>query len=277
MTQEDMTSWFMRKMVRKYRTLSGKSQREVGEDIDRSANSVRDYESGKTSIPTMSLTDLADSIGMPDDVTAYMKKLGRARRRGEPIEADMRFNALYLSLGEQYAGEIFKWDSVFIPGPLQTEAYHFGPVRKAEPGTDEKVNSGWDFKSERREALRDRTDRPKVHYLIGEAAFFMLSKEPRELQIDQLDFLTACDRIPGWQIRVFTEPWDRGNSNFEIYKPGESPDAGPPFVYTEVYDSSWCIQEPRRVAGYDKWRRIRWPRSIRFKEYRDVFWRDRLA
>jgi len=279
---EDLTNslneWFKIKMLRTHRIRAGITQAVVAEHIDRSIDSYRVYEQGKTPIPYTCIDPFAEITGMRDDIRQYMKIIGKSRKRGQPLEADMRFNALLLSLGEQYHGEIFKWDSILFPGLLQTEGYHNGPVRKSETNAnDASMRSGWEFKTERRVTLRARTDRPKVHYLIGEPAFNMLAKEPRKLQIEQLDYLTACDRIPGWQIRVLTEPWESGQAKFDLYLPGKSLDAGPAFVYTEVFDSSWCIPDTSRIAKYDKWRRTRWPRSIRFKEYRDGFWRDRLA
>lgn len=278
---ESQINWFKRKMMHKYRTMRGLTQQMVSDGVYKSKDTIRAYERGRSPIPASIINNLIDVLAIPPDVADYLKIIAPLKGDEPPIEADGRFNALYLSLCEQYMGEIFEWAPTLLPGPLQTLEYHNGPSREAavEP-TDGWMESGRIFKEERNKSLVGRLDRPKIHFLIGEPAFFFLSKTPRSLQIEQLDYLTAHDNLPGWDIRVLTVPSFNGMSTFSCFEPGAQkkfPDAGPKIVYTELPHSSWVFQDDDRIAVYDGWRHGMWPRSIRFKEYRDAYWRNWLA
>ncbi|WP_112135203.1 Scr1 family TA system antitoxin-like transcriptional regulator [Glycomyces dulcitolivorans] len=278
---EDQTRWFKRTMMVKYRTLRRLTQAKVGEGIYKSRDTVRNYERGRAKIPATCTSDLIRVLKYPEDVAAYMRILARLKGGELPIEAAGRYNALYGELCEQYMGEIFEWAPILFPSLLQTYAYYDGLACAVDVlTTDERRKSGWAFRSEREKTLTGREDQPVVQYLIGEAAFYFLSKESRALQIEQLDFLTAHEDLPGWEIRVLPDPWINIMSSFSCYSPGnpkQFPEAGPKVVYTALAHTSWVFQDEHRIAVYDDWRHEKWPRSIGYKEYRDAYWRDRLA
>lgn len=278
---EDQFRWFKRKMFLRYRKMRRLTQVQVGEGIYRSPDSVRNYELGRAKIPAQGMSDIIRVLGMPEDVGEYMRILATLRGGEEPIEAAGRFNALYLSLCEEYMGEIFEWDPILFPAPLQTHDYYNDLACAADTNvTDERRAAGLIFREERKKTLTSRSDNPTIQYLIGEAAFFFLSKESRAFQVEQLDFLTAHAELPGWEIRVLAEPSTNLLGSFSSYAPGDPTqfvDAGPKVVYTALPHSSWVFQDEARIAVYDEWRHAKWPRSTRFKEYRDAYWRDRLA
>lgn len=280
-TEEDQFRWFKRMTLVKFRTMRRLTQAQVAEGIYRSRDSVRNYERGRAKIPATSISDIIRVLKMPDDVATYMRILAPLKGDEKPIEADGRFNALYLSLCEQFMGGMFEWVPTLFPGPLQTVAYQDGPARKADHrANDEWMESGRVFKAERLQALRSREDDPSLQFLMGEAAFFFLSKEPRKLQIEQLDFLTAHAELPGWELRVLARPQLNGVNTFSCFTPGDPekfPNAGPKVVYTELPHSSWVFQDDERLAVYDELRHGMWHGSTGFKEYRDAYWRDRLA
>jgi transcriptional regulator with XRE-family HTH domain len=271
--EEDMPepvveAWFLRTVARKGRELAGKTQVEVGDEVGRVPETISAWELGKTAIPFGSISDLGQACGLDEELIKYMKLIAKSLKKKTPVEADMRLNALFLALGEEYYGEIFKWDSGLIPGPLQTKEYHFTVARKAEPNTDQWVEAGWAFKTERRRALEFRLDQAKLQFLINEAALLYLRREPAQLRREQLAFLGSCNERSGWEIRVLTDPYLGRQGHFSLYKPGQSRDAGPPFLYTEVHDSSWCISNSARIASYDELRLKLWNKAIRFEEYR---------
>ncbi|MEU6249287.1 Scr1 family TA system antitoxin-like transcriptional regulator [Glycomyces sp. NPDC047010] len=278
---ESQINWFKRMMLVKYRTMKGLTQQRVSVAVYKSKDTVRAYERARSPIPAGIITDLIEVLDIPEDVADYLRIIAPLKGNEPPIEADGRFNALYLSLCEQYMGQIFEWAPTLFPGALQTRAYHDGPSREAAINpTDEWMESGRIFKVERNTTLVGRLDRPQIHFLLGEPAFFFLSKTPRKLQIEQLDYLSAHDELPGWEIRVLTEPSFNGMSTFSCFEPGPQekyPDVGPKVVYTELPHSSWVFQDEDRIAFYDGWRHAKWPSSIRFKEYRDAYWRNWLA
>lgn len=278
---ESQINWFKRKMMHKYRTMRGLTQQMVSDGVYKSKDTIRAYERGRSPIPASIINNLIDVLAIPPDVADYLKIIAPLKGDEPPIEADGRFNALYLSLCEQYMGEIFEWAPMLFPTLLQTKEYYEGPACAVDPlTTDSRRESGWIYRWDREKALTGRKDNPTANFLIGEAAFFFLSKEPRALQIEQLDFLTAHAELPGWDIRVLPEPSINIMSTFSCYSPGEPkrfPDAGPKVVYTELLHSSWVFQDEDRIEVYDGWRHAKWPSASRFKEYRDAYWRDHLA
>lgn len=275
---EDSGRWFLRTMARKGRLATNKSQREVGDEVFRSKDTILGWEKGKTDIPPGSISDLARACGLSDEIRDYMKAVAKARRVGTSVEADMRFNALFLALAEEHSGYIFKFDALLIPGPLQNKECHFQVVRRADPfALDESKDSGWAFKEERAETIANRSDKPIMHFLIGEAALHQVRRISEELYHSQMAHLRQWARRRGVSIRILCEPVPARLSGFDLYKEGGNPLACPPFVYTEIADSSWLINEPARIASYDDIHKILWKLAIRIEDYHDDDGRDRLA
>jgi transcriptional regulator with XRE-family HTH domain len=278
MVVEDYGWWFLKTMGRTRRIRTPKTQKEVGDAIDRSEDTIRAWELGRTDIPIALVEAYAKACGMTDEMAGYMKMVAVARKRGKPIEADTRFNILFISLAEEYCGCIFKFDALTIPGPLQIRRYHYKVVRIAQPeANDSDVDQGWDFKEERAQVLGRRTDKPMVHFLIGEIALLHLRQISEELYQEQMAHLRLWQKKPGVSIRILRGPVHARNSNFDIYKPGDNDLACPPFVFTESVDSSWCIDEPTRIARYDELRKMLWKMAIRIEDYHDDDRRYRLA
>lgn len=277
MVIEDSSWWFLKTMSRKHRIKSGRTQKEVGDAIDRSEDTVRAWELGRADIPLVLVELYAKACGMDDESAGYMKMVATARKRGEPIEADTRFNALFIALAEGYCGFIYKFDALIIPGPLQIEEYHYEVLRVAEQANKAALDRGWAFKEERAEALSLRADKPTIHFLIHEAALLILRQFSERLYQQQMAHLRKWAKRPGLSIRVLRDPLLARRSNFSIYKPGDSELACPPFVYTEGIDSSWCIDDPSRIGSYDDLRKKLWKMAIRIEVYHDDDRRDRLA
>lgn len=278
MAEQDSGKWFLRTMIRKGRTAAEKSQSKIGEEVGRSKDTISDWETGKTDIPVIAIDSLATACKLSAEICNYMKAVARARKKGLPIEADMRYNALFLALAEEYSGFIFKFDALIVPGPLQIRVYHDGVVRVIDPkATDEDLEDGWGFKEERAESLEARTDLPTVHFLIGEAALLMLRQISEEIYQAQMAHLRRWAQKQGIVIRILRAPAPARMGTFEIFKPGRNKLASPPFVYTEIADSSWCISDPDRIKRYDDIRKMLWNLAIRIEDYHDDNRRDGLA
>jgi transcriptional regulator with XRE-family HTH domain len=278
MVVQDSGWWFLKTMIRKGRNAAGKSQRQIGDEIFRSKDTILDWEKGRVDIPASMVGDIAEACGLSDEICDYMKAVAKARRAGAPVEADMRFNALFLALLEEFAGFIFKFDAMIIPGPLQLRVYHFRVVRRADPfALTESNDNGWAFKEERAEVLEGRTDKPTMHFLIGETALIQLRRISEELYQEQMAHLRRWAKRRGVLIRILREPVLARLSSFSMFMEGGNPLACPPLVYTEIADSSYLINDPDRIASYDDLRKKLWKAAIRIEVYNDDDWRDRLA
>lgn len=88
--------------------------------------------------------------------------------------------------------------------------------------------------------------------------------------------MRAVAELPSVEIRIVTGLHPAIGGSFDIYRPNGAAFGGPPFVYTEVWDNSWCIEEADRIERYDHYWQILWAKSISLREYLDDR-RDRLA
>jgi transcriptional regulator with XRE-family HTH domain len=279
MAKTESGAWFIRMMLRTGREKLGKTQEYIARHSHLATDTYRAYEAGRSSPPAKNIESLAKACGYDEEMAAYMVKAASARDEvWEALEADQRFNALYIAMAERFYGEIFKFDALMIPGPLQLQKYHYLVVRMAEPNANDTfMDGGWDFKEERKGAIEARTDRPVMHFLIGETALIQLRMISEELYQDQMQHLRRWARKPGVSIRILRGPVLAQRSNFDIYLPKKSPHAGPQVAYTEIIDSSWLIDDPIRIKGYDKFRKMLWKKAIRIEVYNDDDWRYQLA
>jgi len=278
MVDQDTGRWFLRTMILKGRNATGMSQRIFGEEIFRSKDTILDWEKGRVDVPPGMIEAIASACGHSDEVRDYMKAVAKARRAGVPVEADTRFNALFLALLEEFAGFIFKFDAMMIPGPLQKREYHFRVVRPADPfALAESKDNGWPFKEERAEILEGRIDKPTMHFLIGETALLQLRQISEDLYQDQMAHLRKWAKRRGVSIRILREPVLARLSSFEIYMEGGNPLACPTLVYTEIPDSSYLINDLSRIASYDELRKKLWKMAIRIEVYQDDNGRVHLA
>lgn len=277
MSRTELGTWFIRMMMRRGRLGLDLTQRDIAEAVGLATDSYRAYEAGRSTPAPSSIKTLATACGISDEIAEYMVQVALSRRKGHAIEADTRFNALYIALAEAHYGFFFKFDALMIPGILQLQRYHYIVARLAEPGSDEWVDSGWDFKEERQDTIEARTDRPEMHFLIGETALLQLRAISEELYQDQMRHLRRWARKPGVRIRILRGPVLAQRSNFEIYKAKGRELAGPPIAYTEALDSSWLIDDADRIKGYDEVRKMLWKQAIRIEVYEDDDWRYRLA
>ena len=275
MAQSLLAKWFSGRTAWMGRQRIKYTQTEAGRFLGKQYEAYSNLEKGKVFPSVGDCYALADMFSLSEEVKEYLVEIARSGAE-QNYPTDRRFNALCLQMAERFYGAIFKWDPLFIPGIAQTRAYHFNILREAEGTTDEQLNRGWSFKIERIRALLARTDNPRVVLLISETALLNLRfLNPIDRQ-EQIDRLRELEALPNWEIRIVSALHPEAGGAFEIYSAGKAQFGGPAFAYTEVWDNSWCIEDPTRIARYDELWQILLGKSITLKEYLDDR-RDRLA
>jgi transcriptional regulator with XRE-family HTH domain len=261
-----LAKWLPGREVRVRRLERKLSQAAVGRFVKRTDQTVAKWERGEKCPDVGQMWALAAHLGMDEELKSYMIQIAENEHE-ENFRADRRLNALCLSMAERSDGEIKKWEPIFIPGIAQTQAYHFKLLPYSEPYTDEQLNRGWSFKKERQRAVLNRTDDPTIALAIGEQGLRDLALLGEEERQEQIEYLLELDSLSNWKLRVLTGPHPKGASAFEIYKAAGATFGSPPFVYAELPDDSWCIEEAERIARYDElWQRL-WGRSIPLREF----------
>lgn len=275
MAQSHLAKWFPGRVTHHYRELRGRTQAYIGALLGVNYQTVARWEKSKKCPDVGEVLGLAKYLKIPQELSNYMEDIARNEAQ-KNFQADRRFNALCLQFAEMYNGVICKWDPYLIPGIAQTRAYHFGVVPMTQNYTAAQLKRGWKFKLERSRALLARTDEPKVVLIISDVALRnlrFLSEPDRLAQLKRLQYL---DSLPNWEIRIVATLYPEGATAFSIYRAGEAEHGGPDFVYTEVWDNSWCIEEDTRIKRYDDLWNILLGKSIALKEYLDDR-RDGLA
>jgi transcriptional regulator with XRE-family HTH domain len=153
-------------------------------------------------------------------------------------------NIFIVELAEATSGVIWKWEPLYVPGPLQIEQYHSGML----PGQERNPMQHYQRKLRRYLTLTGRHPAPKVHYLMGSNALRML--DGWEWADKQFAKLFEADDHPNCEVRVLEGLHYGMEHSYEIYLPDGRPAAAPPFVYVETIDQSRHIEQPAKVELY---------------------------
>lgn len=277
MARQSLSDWYVRAELIDRMNAHAASDVEVASRLDYSPQTIANWRKG-TGQPTVGdAREFFAHYGDGDEeAMLYMQQVVRNKKADlRVLEADARFNALMLAKGELHYRDIFDWQPQILPGVVQTREFHFEILQKAEGTTDEVAEFGWAFKKRRMRDLLGRTDEYKLSLLIGEGAFLWLRKMTSESRRAQLEHLRECNSHPGWELRVMVDPHLLGG-NFGLYLPNGNATAGPAFVFTEIHDRSWCVEEPKRVKLYHEAIKPNWLRATPLEEYLDAE-RDHLA
>ena len=277
MARQSLSDWYVRAELIDRMDAHGASDTEVAERLDYSPQTIANWRKGSGQPTVGDAREFFAHYGNGDEeAMLYMQQVVRNKKADlRVLEADARFNALMLAKGELHYREIYSWEPLIFHGVVQTEEFHFDVLQPVEGITDEVAKFGWDFKQRRARDLLSRTDEYKMNILIGEGAFLWLRELTAEGRRAQLERLREFNDRPCWELRVMVKPHLLGG-NFGLYLPNGNTTAGPPFVFNQVRDRSWCLEEPKRVKLYHEAIKPDWLRAIPLEEYLDAE-RDRLA
>ncbi|WP_100445936.1 Scr1 family TA system antitoxin-like transcriptional regulator [Glycomyces xiaoerkulensis] len=269
-----LTRWQVGIYIHDHRTELGFSQTELAVRLGVSGATISNWERGASMPSAGEVWGLARHLKIPDEIAEFMETI--AREGSSPnMEAHPRYNALGLAKAELHYNSIWKWEPLILPGIVQTRHYNSLVVQQAEGTTDEQAQFGWNFKQQRQNAIMLRPTEYRMTVIIGDSAVRHLTAMPERERREQVDYLRECNSRPGWEIRIMNQHSDLGGP-FEVYVSSQSTTAGPPFVYVQIHDLSWCIEERDRVKGYHDRVKTNWPRATELEVYLDAE-RDLLA
>lgn len=269
-----LTSWQVGIHLADRREALGLSPLKLSLTLGISEGTVRNWEKGETLPGYAEVLGLGKVLGMGEEMTEFLAVIAR-ERKSLNLETHPRYNALGLAKAELHYGSIWKWEPLILPGIVQTRAYNTQVLQPAEETTDEQAEIGADFKERRQEEVKGRTTPYRMSIVIGANAFYDMKVMEREDRREQVEALREWNAMPDWEIRVMNRPSDLGGP-FDVYVPGRSRTAGPPFVYAQIQDRSWCIEELKRVEGYHGRIKRNWTRGDDLEAFLDAE-RDRLA
>ncbi|MFD9508134.1 helix-turn-helix domain-containing protein [Streptomyces mirabilis] len=157
--------------LRKMREQAGHSVTEGGAFIGMSRAHLGHVEAGRTAIPADKLRALCHAYGCTrEPLVEALVVMGEDSGKGWWTEYRRTFSQPILDLAELEAAadSLFSYESLFIPGILQTPEYTRSIFRSSERPHDD-LERAVQFRMERQQILR-QAEPPSLHAVIHEAA-----------------------------------------------------------------------------------------------------------
>lgn len=243
----------LRAELRRLRAQSGLTQRDVASRLDWSASKVIRLEAGAVGISRTDLWALLNLYGVTDqtevDGLTELSKVSRAHAWWDEFKPYFSQQFINFIATEASATVIRQFQSLAIPGLLQTEAYAQAIVKKFT--APEKVEPVIRARLAR-QGLLTQDETPELYFILDEATLHRQVGGPHVMH-EQLLRLRELNKRPEIHIQVVT--FDRGEhpgmrGSFSIYEfPTDNGDDQ--VVYVELLRRNELIQNsPEEISDY---------------------------
>jgi transcriptional regulator with XRE-family HTH domain len=244
----------LRYELRRLREEAGLTHSEVARHLEWSASKVSRIETGQSRVQTGDVRDLLEVYGVTDQAAAEaLVQLAReARRRGWWTRyTDVLGSGTYVGL-EVEAATLHTYESMFIPGLLQTEDYARAVIRAGQTRPDpETLERRLAARLARQEILA-RSDPPEIWAVLDES---VVSRPVggSEVMRGQLRHLIELSSHPNTSLTLQILPFTAGahpgmNGPFVIL--GFNSPTDPPMVYLETATDGLYLDEPADIERY---------------------------
>jgi transcriptional regulator with XRE-family HTH domain len=239
--------------LRQFRETAGLTQEEVSERTGKDRSTLYRLESAQQRPQKSTLIQLLDLYGVAEPRRGELLTLLReAAQRGwmQPYRSELpEVYSDYIGFEEQ-ARAISNYESLFVPGLLQTEAYARAQLRGTLPiASDGEIENRVAARMERQAVLL-KDDAPKLWAIMDEAALRRLVGG-RDVMRGQAARLLEARSLPNVTIQAI--PYGAGahpgmDGSFVIL---DFPDAGDPrIVYVESAAGGLFLEEDAEIRRY---------------------------
>ena len=237
--------------LRRLREQKGMTAEDVAQQLLVSQSKISRLENGRRSISQRDVRDLCTVYGVADEamVEGLMTMARESRQRGWwHAFGDLPYS-VYIGL-EQEAAKIMIYESLLLPGLLQTREYATAVVAGIQPDRDlEAVQRRVEVRMQRQERIHGE-DPIDLWSVIDEAALQRVVGNP-EVMREQLEHLAALCELPHINIQVL--PFRSGahpgmTGAFSILEFPESADTA--VVYLEGVTSDLYLEKEPDVRRY---------------------------
>lgn len=242
----------------RWRREAGLTQKDGAERLDSSKQHISNLESGSR-LPTVSdMEVLLDFYGKPDRIE-FMRELRTAAKQAKNWWTELSGPVpegfdMFLGL-ESGARTLSSFDSVVVPGLLQTREYAEAAIRGNSDLTDEQVAQRVDIRLGRQHIL-DRADDPvRLSTVLDESVLYRGRGGAAVLR-EQLAHLLKMSEHPTVDIHVL--PFDADatpaaeGGTFTVLKFPPAVEADPGLVYVELLTGGKCFEGADEIAQYDR-------------------------
>lgn len=239
--------------LRDLREAAGLTQEEVAERTGKDRSTLYRLENAQQRPQRSTLIQLLDLYGVADPLRAdLLTLLKESRQKGwmQPYRSEIpEVYSDYISL-EDEASSIMNYESLFVPGLVQTEAYARAQLRGTLPtASDEEIETRVSARMER-QAVLVKEDPPKLWAILDEAAV-RRQVGGRDVMRGQVEHLMEIRSLPNVTVQVI--PFGAGShpgmdGAFVILGfPGESDQS---IVYVESAAGGLFLEEETEIRRY---------------------------
>jgi transcriptional regulator with XRE-family HTH domain len=192
----------LRVALRQARETASLTQKQAATALDWSVSKIIRIEQGAVGVTPVDLRALLTLYGNHDKKQeAELVELARSSRKQPWADYQdvLTKEALTLFGSEPAASVIYKYESTFVPGLLQTEDYAKA-LLKALGHEEDKINRRVQVRLERQRLL-DQKPRPQLKFILGEAAVRYVVGGP-EVMLTQLEALKYIATRSGVSISI---------------------------------------------------------------------------
>jgi transcriptional regulator with XRE-family HTH domain len=240
--------------LRKWRLEAGLPQKEAAKRLDRTIQHISNLEAGQ--LPTAADLELLLNFYGKTEHIPFMRELLAAARRarnwwtGMPGAAPKWFD-LYLGL-ESGAAELFMYNTIVVPGLLQTRDYATAVLRGNPTLTEEQVVQTAELRLRRQKVLERDV---RFEAVLDESVLYR-RRGTETVMCDQLAHLIAMSEHPRVQLQVL--PLDAGpapavdGGNFVAMTFPPDMEGDPGLVLLESLTGGIYLEKPDDIAEYQR-------------------------
>jgi transcriptional regulator with XRE-family HTH domain len=243
--------------LKKWRIEAGLPQKDAAKRLDRTIQHISNLEAGQ--VPTAADLELLLALYGQADRIPFMRELLSAARRAKTWWTGMsgavpKWFDLFLGL-ESGAAELFSFDSVEVPGLLQTGDYARAVLRGNPDLSDEQVAQGVDLRLGRQQILEREHQPVKLWTVLDESVLYRRRGDASTMR-KQLKHLIEMSERPRIDIQVL--PFDAGASpaqdggTFIVMKFPPEMEGDPGLVYLELLTGGRYFEKPEEISEYQR-------------------------
>jgi transcriptional regulator with XRE-family HTH domain len=243
--------------LKKWRLEAKLPQKDAAKRLDRTVQHISNLESGQ--LPTAADLELLLGLYGKADRIPFMRELLSAARKAKNWWTAMsgvtpKWFDLFLGL-ESGAAELSLYNSVVLPGLLQTREYATAVLRGNPDLNDEQVEQGVELRLGRQRVLEREHEPVHLWTVLDESVLYRRRGDAKTMR-DQLKHLLEMSKQPRIDIQVL--PFDAGSTpaqdggNFVVMKFPPEMENDPGLVHVELLTGGQYFEKPDEIVEYQR-------------------------
>lgn len=243
--------------LKKWRLEAKLPQKDAAKRLDRTVQHISNLEAGQ--LPTAADLELLLGLYGKADRIPFMRELLSAARKAKNWWTALsgvtpKWFDLFLGL-ESGAAELYSFDTVVVPGLLQTREYATAVLRGNTDLSEEQIEQGVELRLGRQQIL-DRAHEPVHVWTVLDESVLYRKRGDAGTMRDQLKHLLDMSRQPRIDIQVL--PFDAGASvaqdggTFTVMRFPQEMENDPGLVYLELLTGGQYFEKPDEIAEYQR-------------------------